>query len=222
MMKQVELLQEGLERIRLLVKSGNYKDRHIYQGDHILKQNQNLDSVYWASVAQYGIYHTTKSGKTLSLGDYYSEDRFFGEVEFFSGRQCQFDVIANADLELVVIPVDQLTKILLQDGTIAYWLNHSMSKLYQDSMDVAIERSMYPLKYNILKDIVLRYTSKTSYTHHVFMYQEAQRFGCTERAYNRIIQELLGSNLIVKEHAKNTYIPRDVESARDFLNAYNE
>lgn len=221
-MNKREILQEGLERIRLLIKSGNYRTVNIFQGDHIIKQDQHLDSIYWASVAQYGIYHTTQNGKTLSLGDYYAEDRFFGEVEFFSGRPCQFDVIANANLELVAIPTEQLTQILLQDGTIAYWLNYNTSQLYQDSMDVAIERSMYPLKYNILKDILQRYINAESGGSHAFMYQEAQRFGCTERAYNRIIHELLQQGLIIKDRSINSHIPVDVAAASEFLRTYNK
>lgn len=102
-----------------------------------------------------------------------------------------------------MIPTEQLTWILLQDGTIVYWLNFNTSQLYQDSMDLAIERSMYPLKYNILKDILQRYINAKSGGSRVFMYQEARRFGCTERAYNLIIHELLDQMLIIKDVSNN-------------------
>lgn len=219
-MIQAEILIEGLERIRLLIKNGNYKTIRVLQDEYIVKQDQTLDSVFWASVAQYTILHTSQNGKTLSLGDYYSEDRFFGEVEFFSGRSYQFDVMATADTELVIIPQDQFTEILTQDGFIAFWMNCNMSKTYQRSMDIAIERSLYPLKFNILKDIIQRCTANAQPINHTYMYQEAQRFGCTERAYNRIIHELIDEGIIVKDPYNHSIVPANIEKMFQHLNSY--
>ncbi|WP_375749420.1 Crp/Fnr family transcriptional regulator [Vibrio sp. HN007] len=219
-MNKSKLLQEGLEHIRLHIKNEGYKEIRIRKGEYIVRQNQVLDFVYWASVAQYAIYHTARNGKTLSLGDYFSEDRFFGEVECFSDELCQFDIVATADTELVVISKEQLSELLIHDGKIAFWMNCNTSKLYQSSMDVAIERSLYPLKYNILKDILHRYTEVSMPLSHTYMYQEAQRFGCTERAYNRIIHELINDGLIEKERDENIINPTNIEAIKACLNSY--
>lgn len=190
-MIKAKLLEDGLRSIRSLINHSNYREIQIEQNDYVVKQNDRLNCVYWADFAHYSIQHTSENGKVLSLGEYRSENRFFGEVEFFSDRACQFDVIASEDITLVVIPNEQLTKIITEDSIIAFWMSCNMSSVYQTSMDIAIERALYPLKYNILKDMLRRHTARASSTNHMLMYKEAQRFGCTERAYNRVIHELI-------------------------------
>lgn len=221
-MNRDEILDNGLEKIRRFIKDGNYKTVRVYQGDYIIKQNDELTNVYWASVVQYTIQHTSCNGKTLSLGNYYSEDRFLGEVEFLSARPLQFDVIATADTDLVVIPQKQLQDALIQDGIMAFWLSYNVSQIYQDSMQVAIERSLYPLKYNILKDIFSQKITDEQSKSHTYMYQEAQRFGCTERAYNRVVRELIDEGLIIKTSNSHLIIATDCKKVLRYLEDYYE
>lgn len=218
-MKNEEILSEGLVNIRLFVSNSDFKKVLIKEGEYIIKQNQKLDCVFWSSVSQYTICHTSQNGKTLSLGDYYSEDRFFGEVELFSNGGCQFDVIATADTELVAIPVNSFVDIMSKDGKLAFWINRNMANIYQESMSIAIERTLYPLKFNILKDFIKRQMSKSQYVNHEFMYQEAQRFGCTDRAYNRVIHELIDDG-VMKKNGSSSIELMDIDRAEELLLKY--
>lgn len=220
-MIKAKLLEDGLNSIRSLIKNSNYREIQIDQDGYIVKQNEFLDCVYWADFAHYSIQHTSENGKVLSLGEYRSKNRFFGEFEFFSDRPCQFDVIASEDITLVVIPNEQLTKIITADSIIAFWMSCNMSSVYQTSMDIAIERALYPLKYNILKDMLRRHTARASSTNHMLMYKEAQRFGCTERAYNRVIHELIEEGLIKKEKDTKAITLTDINKIANCLENYN-
>lgn len=219
-MDKAEILREGRERFRQLVYSEDFRTVRMQKGDYIIRQHQDVAEVYWSEVAQFVILHTAQNGKTLSLGDYYLENNFFGEIEFFSGNPCSFDVVATVSIDLVVIPKDRLTEILLQDGKVAFWMNYRMANMYQQSMNIAIERSLYPLKFNIIKDIVDRYTSEARAMNHAYMYQEAQRFGCTERAYTRIIHELINEGLVMKGEDNSTIIPVNLALLSDYLKKY--
>lgn len=221
-MKKAEILQTGCERFRQVVESENFKTIEIQKGEFITRQSQQIKEVYWAREAQFSILHTAENGKTLSLGDYRLKDNFFGEVEFFSGHLCAFDAVATADVKLSVIPLERLTEIVVQDGMIAFWMNHRMSNMYQQSMSTAIDRSLYPLKFNVIKDIVNRFTTQSHANNHAYMYQEAQRFGCTERAYTRIIHELIDEGLVKKGSDASTIIPVDIDALKALIASYQK
>ncbi|WP_245907102.1 Crp/Fnr family transcriptional regulator [Photobacterium sanctipauli] len=212
-----EILSKGPERFRQLIEKESFQRIVRHKGDYIIRQEHDVTEVYWSAAAQFILLHTALNGKTLSLGDYYLEDNFFGEIEFFSGNPCSFDVVATATTELVVIPKERFADILLQDATISFWMNHRMANMYQSSMNIAIERSLYPLKFNIIKDIVNRWTSETRSLNHVYMYQEAQRFGCTDRAYTRIIHELIKEGLVKKGEDNSSIIPVNLERLKDYI-----
>jgi CRP-like cAMP-binding protein len=221
-MKRADIFNEGRDRFRVLVDEQDFRRLVVNKGDFITRQHQAITEVYWAREAQFSILHTAENGKTLSLGDYSLEDNFFGEVEFFSGNLCSFDAVATTTFELVVIPQDKMTEILIADSKITFWMNHRMSDIYQRSMVTAIDRSLFPLKFNVIKDIVNRYTSQALPTSHSYMYQEAQRFGCTERAYTRVIHELIDEGLVRKGGDGSSIEPVDIDKLSAYLAKYHK
>tara|TARA_Y100001956_G_scaffold81078_1_gene97703 strand:+ start:2782 stop:3447 length:666 start_codon:yes stop_codon:yes gene_type:complete len=219
-MDKDKILNIGLSKIRQLVKSDEYKTIRLQKGDFIIKQHTEVNDVYWADSAQFSVLHTAENGKTLSLGDYRHNDNFFGEMEFFSDGPSPFSVVATADVDLIVIPKEKFAELLLLDGHIAFWMNHRMSNIYLNTMEIAIERSLYPLKYNIIKDIVDRHSHNGKSQGHVYMYQEAQRFGCTERAYTRIIRELINEGLVEKSVDNSGITAIDIDGLTQSLEKY--
>lgn len=219
-MDKNKILSDGLNKIRQLVKDEQYRTIQVQKGDHIIRQHSEVNDVYWSEAAQFSVLHTAENGKTLSLGDYYIEDNFFGEMEFFSDAPSPFSVIATTDAQLIVIPRDKFAELLISDGSVAFWMTHRMSNIYLNTMHIAIERSLYPLKFNIIKDLVSRYSNSARSSGHAYMYQEAQRFGCTERAYTRIIHELISEGLVAKGPDKVGIVPVDIDVLRDYLEKY--
>ncbi|WP_028023281.1 Crp/Fnr family transcriptional regulator [Enterovibrio calviensis] len=221
-MDKAALLQLGYETVLRFIEENQFRTLIVDKGDYILKQHQLVDEIYWASPAHFSISHTAENGKRLSLGDYSLADNFFGEFEYFTDAQSPFDMIATAKAELIVIPSAQFTELLLKDGRVAFWMNHRISTIYQHTMNIALERSLYPLKFNIINDIVARHTLPTRSIHHAYMYQEAERFGCTERAYARIVRELIDEGLVTKSHDKSTLTPVDLERLQRYLEKYQQ
>lgn len=221
-MDKNKILNDGLNKIRQFVKGEQYRTIQVQKGDHIIRQHSEVNDVYWSEAAQFSVLHTAENGKTLSLGDYYIEDNFFGEMEYFSDTPSPFSVIATADAQLVVIPKEKFTELLISDGCVAFWMTHRMSNIYLNTMHIAIERSLYPLKFNIIKDLINRYHNDARSTGHTYMYQEAQRFGCTERAYTRIVHELIKDGLVVKGTDKVGIVPVDIDVLRGYLTKYHQ
>ena len=219
-MDKSQILQVGLDKIRQLIKSRDFKTRRVEKGDFIIRQHAHIDEIYWSDSAQFSVIHTAENGKTLSLGDYFLTDNLFGEMEYFSDGPSPFSVIATTSTHLVVIPKERFADILLQDGHIAFWMNHRISNIYINTMSIAIDRSLYPLKFNIIKDLLNRHTSGSALLGHSYMYQEAQRFGCTERAYTRVIHELIKEGLVTKDHDHSAIAPVDIHALQAYLETY--
>ncbi|KJY82135.1 cAMP-binding protein [Vibrio galatheae] len=219
-MDKNQILSSGLAKLRQLVKQEPYKSQQVRKGECIIHQHSEVKEVYWTEAARFSVIHTAENGKTLSLGDYYLEDNFFGEMEFFSDAPSPFSVIATEDAVLTVIPKEKFAEFLLEDPHVAFWMSHRMSNIYLNTMNIAMERSLYPLKFNIIKDMLARFTSQDSARGHSYMYQEAQRFGCTERAYTRIIHELIKEGLVKKGADNSQIVPVDLDQLHDYLNQY--
>ncbi|KLN66820.1 MULTISPECIES: Crp/Fnr family transcriptional regulator [Vibrio] len=219
-MDKNKILNEGLDKLRQLVKREQYKTLQVQKGDYIIRQHSEVNDVYWTEAARFSVLHTAENGKTLSLGDYYLEDNFFGEMEFFSDMPSPFSVIATDDAHLTIIPKEKFAEFLLEDAQVAFWMSHRMSNIYLNTMNIAMERSLYPLKFNIIKDMISRHTANTPSRGHSYMYQEAQRFGCTERAYTRIIHELIKEGLVKKGADNSEIVPVDIDKLNDYLDQY--
>ncbi|BBM64768.1 N-ribosylnicotinamide CRP regulator [Vibrio alfacsensis] len=216
------LLQDGYDLFRGFVENQAFRKVAVNKGEYIIKQHQMVKDVYWASPAKFTIRHTAENGKILSLGDYSLADNLFGEVEYFSQKLSSFDMIAADKLELLVIPTEHLRDFLLRESKAAFWLNHRIVTIQQFTMHIALERALYPLKFNIIKDLIQRHTSQTPWINHAYMYQEAERFGCTERAYARVIRELIDNGAIIRQGDKSTLIPVDIERLKAILTTYQE
>tara|TARA_B100001057_G_C22761900_1_gene916147 strand:- start:312 stop:980 length:669 start_codon:yes stop_codon:yes gene_type:complete len=221
MTNKKEILEHGLDEILKWIARCNFKRRSVKQGQFIVTANSKVDEIYWSEEARFSIIHMAENGKTLSLGDYHSKNNFFGEIEFFSERSGSFSAIASENLELTCIPKDTLTQFFLHNGHAAFWMNHRISSIYLSTMDIAIERSLYPLKYNILKDILRRESTSAQDTSHHYIYQEAQRFGCSDRAYARVIKELISDGLIKKGTIPTQLKVIDLTQIENYLKRYH-
>ena len=218
-----EILANGLDEILKWIEQCNFKRRSIKRGQFIVEEKNKVDEIYWSEEASFSIIHMAENGKTLSLGDYHSKNNFFGEIEFFSeGSGCfSFSVIASENLELTCIPKDTLTQFFLDHSHAAFWMNHRISSIYLSTMDIAIERSLYPLKYNILKDILRRESTSVQDMSHHYTYQEAQRFGCSDRAYARVIKELVNDGLIKKGTVPTQLKAINLTQIENYLKRYH-
>lgn len=221
MTNKKEILERGLDEILKWIARCNFKRRSVKQGQFIVAANNKVDEIYWSEEARFSIIHMAENGKTLSLGDYHSKNNFFGEIEFFSERSGCFSAIASENLELTCIPKDTLTQFFLHNGHAAFWMNHRISSIYLSTMDIASERSLYPLKYNILKDILRRENTSAPDTSHHYIYQEAQRFGCSDRAYARVIKELINDGLIKKGTIPTQLKVIDLTQIENYLKRYH-
>ncbi|WP_064609474.1 Crp/Fnr family transcriptional regulator [Photobacterium sp. J15] len=191
---------EGHQELTKLIKNQTFKTRHLEEGDFIVKQGQTISDVYWADLGQYTIRHTASNGRCLNLGLFFSIDRLFGEVELLTGQPCQFDVIATEPMDILIIPSGTMTEMMLSDPRIAFWVSKSLSVRYQETMTIAMNRILHPLVYNVAWDIEQRHLQNIPQVNFSLVHKEAQRFGCSERVYSRVVKQLIDAKLVKKEN----------------------
>ncbi len=198
-----------------LIKKHPLKYKTFNEGELLLQQGQNIHDVLWIELGQYSIDHTTQNGRQLSLGNYFAHDRLLGEIEFLTQSPCQFDIRAIEPITAKVIPTSLLCEWLQQEPKIALWLSHSLSHNYQTTSSEAINRALFPLVYNIAKDLEQRYKRAKPQLSFDLAYKEAQRFGCSERTYSRAIHQLLDLGLVKK--GQQTIEVVDIDALSNYL-----
>lgn len=159
-------------------------------------------------------YHAD-NGKVFSLGQRFVSDTIIGEIEFLTQTPSQFSVVANELMTVKVIPLAMMETILLAHAEVGIWLSQLLSISYQRGMAKTMERFLQPLVFNIMSDIYERYQQHKPLVDFSQVYREAERFGCSERTYRRVISQLIDEQYIRKQSSE--YVICDVEKFRRIL-----
>lgn len=67
---------------------------------------------------------------------------------------------------------------------------------YQDTVDIFTCRMLYPISYNIALDLYHSHCHHNPVSGFRKGYQEAERFGTTDRVYRRAVKELMDKGLV--------------------------
>lgn len=188
----------GHKEVLEWVKTGPFLLRHMEPGDYLLRQGQNLEHLYWIDDGFCTVSYTAANGRRFSHGRFNIEDRLYGEIEFLTGKPIQFDIRCDGPVSVRVIPIAELEALLVQHPHVGIWLSQCLADTYQGVMDRVTSHFMYPLAYNIAKDLLLRERGNKPPIQFERVFREAERFGCSERVYRRAVSQLIENGLVEK------------------------
>jgi CRP-like cAMP-binding protein len=208
--------QQGYELFIQLKNEHKLEVREFSPGDFIITQGQELRELYWIESGQFTVGHSARNGRFLSLGRYPAHNHLIGEIELHTGTKCQFDVCASQKTKVTVIPITFITELMQNEPNISIWLCQSLSRHYQTTVEVTTNRILHPLIYNIAWDIEQRYLKNKPNINFTQGYKEAERFGCSERVYRRVVSELLSMGFV--EKISNQLEVKDIDVLSEFLN----
>jgi len=166
-------------------------------------------------LGEYTMHYSAENGKTFSLGQRFVSDTIIGEIEYLTQTPSQFSVIAHDAITVRIIPLTMMDAILMNHAQVGIWLSQRLSVSYQNGMAKTMERFLQPLVFNIMADLYERYLMRRPLVDFSQVYREAERFGCSERTYRRVINQLMEENLIQKQ--SNEYVICDVEKFKKRL-----
>ncbi len=192
------LAQIGLQEVKDWITNGPFPEKNMEPGEYLLRQGLTLENLYWIEEGYCTVSHTAANGRRFSHGRFNIEERLYGEVEFLTGKPIQFDIRCDGPVTARVIPINELEAFLAHKPHVGIWLSQCLANTYQGVMDRVTSHFMYPLAYNIAKDLLLREVGNKPPIQFERVFREAERFGCSERVYRRAVSQLIDLGLVEK------------------------
>lgn len=207
-----QFAQRGHQLLRDAVLDAPLKNKEIGPGEFILRQGEEIKALYWITLGEYTMHYSAENGKTFSLGQRFVSDTIIGEIEYLTHTPSQFSVVAHDTMTVKVIPLVMMDTLLTGHAEVGVWLSQLLSTSYQRGMAKTMERFLQPLVLNILADLYERYQQQKPLVDFSRVSREAERFGCSERTYRRVINQLIEEKYIQK--VAHEYVICDVEKLR--------
>lgn len=214
-----QLAHQGYEVLCKIIANTQLKQKNFAAGEYILAQGEAVKSLYWITLGEYTMHYTAENGKTFSLGQRLASDCILGELEYLTQTPCQFSVVASEDMQVKVIPLSLMNQTLSEHACVGIWLSRLLSISYQASMAKTMGRFLQPLLLTIATDMYDRFCQHQPLVDFAQVFREAERFGCSERAYRRTINQLVTEGFIKRiEHG---YQIRDLDKFHNLLEKHS-
>lgn len=194
------LSQQGFTILCESLDKCNLKKKCYSEGQPLMRQGQVVTEIYKVEFGKVGINYSCQSGKTFRLGTHLVEKHLFGDLEFLTGQVCQYNVYADEDITVEVIPFSLLFELIKTHPEISIWLSQNIAARNLSRSKDLIKKLINPLHYNIAMDLYQRSCGKSQSNCYNNMQKDSERFGCTTRAYSRIISDLVSYGLVEKKH----------------------
>lgn len=166
------------------------------------------------------IRYEAANGRRFHLGTVDCDEHVFGEMEFFTGYQCQFDIIAEEALTISVVSADKLYHALIEHPKLALFFASAIAIDYQDTLDIFLKRTLYSICYNIAFDLYQHHLNIQPVNNFQKNYLEAERFGTTDRVYRRAVNELIKLDIVLKNEGKLEI--KNIDKLKEFIQCKGE
>ncbi|WP_437886833.1 Crp/Fnr family transcriptional regulator [Phytobacter sp. V91] len=187
----------------------------INEGDYLYRQGQVVDRLFMVESGRISLRYSAENGRRFQLGTMECDEKLFGEMEFFTGYRCQLDVVAQEPLAVAVCSCERLEAALNQHPKLAIFFASAMAVDYQDTLEIFLHRMLYPIAHNIAYDLYRQHQNKQPMDGFSKNYQEAERFGTTDRVYRRAVKTLIDAGLVIR--TKQGLEIKDLDGLRQFL-----
>ncbi|WP_245874405.1 Crp/Fnr family transcriptional regulator [Cedecea neteri] len=210
-----QFAQRGHQILRDAVYAAPLKSKEIGPDEFILRQGEEIKALYWITLGEYTMHYNAENGKAFSLGQRFVSDTIIGEIEYLTHTPSQFSVVAHDSMTVKVIPLAMMDTILTSHAEVGVWLSQLLSTSYQRGMARTMERFLQPLVFNIVADLYERHQQNKPLVDFSQVSREAERFGCSERTYRRVINQLIEEHYIQK--VAHEFVICDIEKFRQVL-----
>ena len=109
---------------------------------------------------------------------------------------------------------------MLEQPELSLYTAQTIAAKFAENQKINLDKLLLPLSYNIAKDCLLRAenSNPTLLRAYSTVSAEAERFATTERAYRRVVSELVEKGLIVR--SSEGLKPVDVDALEDFVDSF--
>ncbi|MFY8274340.1 Crp/Fnr family transcriptional regulator [Pseudoalteromonas sp. SSDWG2] len=166
----------------------------------LLHQDQPLQKLVLVRSGTVSFSYDVGNGRRLLLGQLDCNNTLIGEIEALNNQPCIYTVTCFSDVSYNLIELKHWRQVLLENPQLSLYTAQTIAAKFQENQKVNLDKLLLPLSYNIAKDCLMRAqnTNPTLLRAYPTVSAEAERFATTERAYRRVVTELVDKGFIVR------------------------
>ncbi|WP_459212376.1 Crp/Fnr family transcriptional regulator [Aquimarina rhabdastrellae] len=201
-----------------LYATHRFKDRIVkksfYKNDILLYKDDRIDYVYIIINGLSKCFITEENGKDYVL-EFLGKGEIIGEVEFLLNQSTLSTIEAISDVEVYCITQDLFSSLLYTEKEFTSIILKTLAHRVYSTASKASYQQLYPLKYSVIKIIL----ELTAINEQFSKYDLASYLGISIRVLNRIIKELIDTDMILLQH-KNILV-KDVTKLKELLISFH-
>ena len=160
------------------------------------------------------------NGRRLLLGQLDCSNTLIGEIEALNNHPCTYTVTCFNDVNYNLIELKHWRQLLLDKPELSLYTAQTIAAKFIENQKVNLDKLLLPLSYNIAKDCLMRAenSNPTLLRAYETVNAEAERFATTERAYRRVVTELVEKGLI--ERTNEGLKPTNLSALEEFVASF--
>ena len=186
----------------------------------LLHQDQPLQKLVLVRSGTVSFSYDVGNGRRLLLGQLDCNNTLIGEIEALNNQPCIYTVTCFSDVNYNLIELKHWRQILLENPQLSLYTAQTIAAKFQENQKVNLDKLLLPLSYNIAKDCLMRAQNNnpTLLRAYPTVSAEAERFATTERAYRRVVTELVDKGLIAR--SKDGLQTVDEQALGEFVESF--
>ncbi|WP_440055147.1 Crp/Fnr family transcriptional regulator [Pseudoalteromonas sp. T1lg65] len=188
----------------------------------LIHQDEPLTKLILVTSGTVSFSYDVGNGRRLLLGQLDCNNTLIGEIEALNNQPCIYTVTCLGDVNYHLIELKHWRKLLLEQPELSLYTAQTIAAKFAENQKINLDKLLLPLSYNIAKDCLLRAenSNPTLLRAYNTVSAEAERFATTERAYRRVVSELVDKGLIVR--SSEGLKPVDLEKLEAFVESFSQ
>ncbi|NOU51566.1 cyclic nucleotide-binding domain-containing protein [Pseudoalteromonas sp. JBTF-M23] len=190
--------------------------------DVLIHQDEPLTKLILVRSGTVSFSYDVGNGRRLLLGQLDCNNTLIGEIEALNNQPCIYTVTCLSEVQYNLIELKHWRQLLLDQPELSLYTAQTIAAKFAENQKINLDKLLLPLSYNIAKDCLLRAENNnpTLLRAYPTVNAEAERFATTERAYRRVVTELVDKGLIVR--SSEGLKPVDLDALQDFVDSFSQ
>ncbi|TMP38237.1 Crp/Fnr family transcriptional regulator [Pseudoalteromonas rubra] len=186
----------------------------------LIHQDEPLTKLILVRSGTVSFSYDVGNGRRLLLGQLDCNNTLIGEIEALNNQPCIYTVTCLNDVQYNLIELKHWRQLLLSQPELSLYTAQTIAAKFTENQKINLDKLLLPLSYNIAKDCLLRAENNHPALLRAYstVSAEAERFATTERAYRRVVTELVDKGLIVR--TSDGLKPVDLTKLQAFIDAF--
>ena len=192
----------------------------LKKGKLLAEQGKPLSKLILVRSGTISFSYDVGYGRRLLLGQLDCNNTLVGEVEALNDRPCIYSMTCQSEVTYNLIELKYWRELLQEKPELAMYTAKSIAEKFIENQQINLNKLLLPLSFNIAKDCLARYQDETVTMLKPYpkVSAEAERFATTERAYRRVVSDLVEQGLV--QRTEQGLKPLDEDKLEEFIESF--